>query len=205
MMERNLEQMPADLLAAVVLALAVLLFTLTPLSGLFLRIPIGLLMVLFVPGYVLIAALFPRKGDLDGIERIALSFGLSIAVVPLIGLGLNYTPWGIRLIPVVLSIVAFTLLMAAVAYWRRISLSPEERFSLNLRQWIGSLKDEIRAEGERGWVDKALTIILILSIIASIVALVYVVVTPKEGEKFTEFYILGPGGKAYDYPTEQLS
>jgi uncharacterized membrane protein len=29
-----------------------------------------------------------------------------------------------------------------------------------------------------------------------------VVVTPKEGEKFTEFYILGPGGKAYDYPTE---
>ncbi len=92
MMERNLEQMPADLLAAVVLALAVLLFTLTPLSGLFLRIPIGLLMVLFVPGYVLIAALFPRKGDLDGIERIALSFGLSIAVVPLIGLGLNYTP-----------------------------------------------------------------------------------------------------------------
>jgi len=201
-MERNLEQMPADLLAAVVLALAVLLFTLTPLSGLFLRIPIGLLMVLFVPGYVLIAALFPRKGDLDGIERIALSFGLSIAVVPLIGLGLNYTPWGIRLIPVVISIVAFTLLMAAVAYWRRISLSPEERFSLNLRQWIGSLKDEIRAEGERGWVDKALTIILILSIIATIVALVYVVVTPKEGEKFTEFYILGPGGKAYDYPTE---
>lgn len=204
MMERNLEQMPADLLAAVVLALAVLLFTLTPLSGLFLRIPIGLLMVLFVPGYVLIAALFPRKGDLDGIERIALSFGLSIAVVPLIGLGLNYTPWGIRLIPVVISIVAFTLLMAAVAYWRRISLSPEERFSLNLRQWIGSLKDEIRAEGERGWVDKALTIILILSIIASIVALVYVVVTPKEGEKFTEFFILGESGKAADYPTRLL-
>jgi uncharacterized membrane protein len=201
-MERNLEQMPADLLAAVVIALAVLLFTLTPLSGLFLRIPIGLLMVLFVPGYVLIAALFPRKGDLDGIERIALSFGLSIAVVPLIGLGLNYTPWGIRLIPVVISIVAFTLLMAAVAYWRRISLSPEERFSLHLRQWIDSIKNEIREEGERGWVDKALTIILILSIIASIVALVYVVVTPKEGEKFTEFYILGPGGKAYDYPTE---
>ena len=201
-MNRDLESLPADLLAAAIMALAVLLFTLTPLSGLVLRIPIGLLMVLFVPGYVLIAALFPRAGDLDGIERIALGFGLSIAVVPLIGLGLNYTPWGIRLIPVVISISAFTLLMAAAAYWRRTSLPAEERFSLHLRQWTDSLKEEIRAEGERSWVDKALTVILILSIIASVAALVYVVVTPKEGEKFTEFYILGPGGKAYDYPTE---
>ena len=201
-MNRDLESLPADLLAAAIMALAVLLFTLTPLSGLVLRIPIGLLMVLFVPGYVLIAALFPRAGDLDGIERIALGFGLSIAVVPLIGLGLNYTPWGIRLIPVVISISAFTLLMAAAAYWRRKSLPPEERFSIHLRQWTDSLKEEIRAEGERSWVDKALTVILILSIIASVAALVYVVVTPKEGEKFTEFYILGPGGKAYDYPTE---
>ena len=30
---------------------------------------------------------------------------------------------------------------------------------------------------------------------------VYVIVTPKEGEKFTEFYVLGPGGMAEDYPT----
>jgi len=200
-MDRGLKNIPADLLGAAMMALAALLFTLTPLSGLFLRVPIGLLMVLFVPGYVLIAALFPRREDLDGIERIALSFGLSIAVVPLIGLGLNYTPWGIRLLPVVISISAFTLLLAATAHWRRLSLPPEERFFLHLRQWADSLKEEIGREKDRGWVDRALTVILLLSIIASIAALVYVVVTPKEGEKFTEFYILGPGGKAYDYPT----
>ncbi len=29
----------------------------------------------------------------------------------------------------------------------------------------------------------------------------YVIASPKEGEKFTEFYILGPNGKASDYPT----
>jgi uncharacterized membrane protein len=55
--------------------------------------------VLFFPGYVFITALFPEKKELDNLERLALSLGLSIAIVPLIGLLLNYTPWGIRLIP----------------------------------------------------------------------------------------------------------
>ena len=62
------------------------------------------------------------------------------------------------------------------------------------------MKTEILAD-DKGRLDKALTVILIITIIISIAALVYVIVTPKQGEKFTEFYILGPGGKAYDYPT----
>ena len=198
--EKKSERIPADLLAAVILALATLVFTLTPLNNLPVRIPLGLVMVLFVPGYTLIAALFPKIRDLEGIERIALSFGLSIAVVPLMGLALNYTPWGIRLVPVVISVVVFTIAMSVAAYWRRMNLPAEERFSIQFSEKMGSLKKEILAD-EKGRLDKALTVILILTIIISIAALVYVIVTPKQGEKFTEFYILGPGGKAYDYPT----
>jgi len=67
------------------------------------RLTLGLALVLLFPGYTLISALFPKAKDLDVIERVALSFGLSIAIVPLIGLILNYTPWGIRLYPVLIS------------------------------------------------------------------------------------------------------
>lgn len=190
-----------DLVAAVLLSILVLVFTLVPpLDSLPVRVPLGLLMVLFLPGYTLIAALFPKKEDLDGIERVALSFGMSIAVVPLIGLALNYTPWGIRLTPVVISLVVFTVAMSAAAYVRRLNLPPEERFALELGKDWDLIKKEVSGD-DKSRLDKALTVILIITIIISISALIYVIVTPKQGEKFTEFYILGPGGKAYDYPT----
>jgi len=47
-----------------------------------------------------------------------------------------------------------------------------------------------------------LSIVLIIAIILAIAMTVYVIVTPKQGEKFTEFYILGPEGMADDYPTD---
>ncbi len=43
---------------------------------------LGLLPIIFLPGYSLIAALFPGKTIRTGSERIALSFRLNIAVVP---------------------------------------------------------------------------------------------------------------------------
>ncbi|RLM60002.1 DUF1616 domain-containing protein, partial [Halorubrum sp. Atlit-26R] len=70
------------------------------------------------------------RSGIDGIERVALSFGLSIAVVPLIGLVLNFTPWGIRLVPVVTAVAGFTLGCVAVAARRRWALPPDERFAV---------------------------------------------------------------------------
>jgi uncharacterized membrane protein len=196
---------PGDLLAAALLAIFTLFFTLLPpLASLPVRVPLGLIMVLFLPGYALIAVLFPRKDDLDGIERVALSFGLSIAVVPLIGLGLNYTPWGIRLTPVVISLVFFTIIMDVVAFFRRSTMTKEDRFNVEFRKGFTALRDELfRDQASR--IDRALTIVLVITILISVCALVYVIVTPKQGEKFTEFYILGPNGKAYDYPTSVVS
>lgn len=201
----RMEKPPGDLLAAALLSILTLFFTLVPqLASLPVRIPLGLVMVLFPPGYTLIATLFPRKEDLDGIERVALSFGLSIAVVPLIGLGLNFTPWGIRLVPVVITLCLFTVLMSVAAHVRRSAIVQEDRFSVEFRQGLRAIRGEL-INDRASRIDKALALILVVTIIISVSALVYVVVTPKHGEKFTEFYILGPKGKAYDYPTSVVS
>ncbi|GEA14638.1 hypothetical protein E308F_08800 [Moorella sp. E308F] len=173
---------------ALVLALIILLGGPQPL-----RVALGLPFVLFLPGYCLIAALFPRQGDLDGIERIALSFGLSIAVVPLIGLGLNYTPWGIRLYPILISLLIWILGLSALGLTRRRRLPPEERFTIAL---------ELKPPAWRALtpLDRVLSIVLIAAIIFAVGSIVYVVKTPKVGERFTEFYILGPSGNAEGYP-----
>jgi len=99
---------------------SVVIITIPPLNGTPLRAVVGFPLVLFLPGYSLVSALFPGKDGLDLIEMIALSIGLSICIVVFIGLGLNYTPWGIRLGPVLLVLSVFTLIGTAVSALRRM-------------------------------------------------------------------------------------
>jgi len=91
----------------------------------YVRYVLGSVFVLYLPGYTFIKALFPTQvpfktssENLDSIERVALSVGMSIALVPLTGLFLNYTPWGIRTTPVTLSLLALTLIFATAAMIR---------------------------------------------------------------------------------------
>jgi len=81
------------------------------------RYVLGSIFVLFLPGYSLIKALFPTR-ELDNIERLALSIGMSLALVPITGLLLNYTPWGIRTTPVTLSLLTLTTAFATAAIIR---------------------------------------------------------------------------------------
>jgi uncharacterized membrane protein len=188
------QEKPYDLLAVVVFSLFLVIAVAVSGEGA-VRITLGLIFILFLPGYALIAALFPSGKSIDWIERLALSFGLSIAVTPLIGLMLNYTPWGIRLEPIVASITLFIFAMCGIAYFRRMKLPVDERLSLSVNLGVPEWK-------EYSWLDKALTVGLVIAIIASLSVMVYAFTVPKTGEKFTEFYILDVNGTAGDYPTE---
>jgi uncharacterized membrane protein len=159
-----------------------------------LRIILGIPFLLFFPGYTLLAALFPKKEGMSGIDRLALSFGLSIVIVPLIGLILNYTPWGIRLEPILYSVASFILVTSIIAWLRQRSLTENERytteFQVTMLGW------------GQGGQDKVLTITLVIVILGLLGTIGYFIAKPGVGETFTEFYILGQGGKAVNYPLE---
>jgi uncharacterized membrane protein len=192
-------RLPSDLLIILIWNILTAIFILTPfLSETIFRTILGIPMVLFIPGYVLIAALFPKKSDLDGIERIALSFGLSIAVVPLLGLILNFT-FGIKLLPVLFILCVFTSILIIVAAYRRDIISPKERFIVPFYRVHELIEEEFILTKNK--TDRILTVILIFSISIAIGVLFFVITTPKMGESFTEFYILGSEGKADNYPT----
>lgn len=189
----------ADLFIIIICSLLLVPLALFTSGGL--RITLSLAFVLFFPGYILIAALFPAKGRLDGIERVALSFGLSLAVVPLIGLVLNFTPWGIRFEPILFSLLGFILAMSGAALYRRAKLLPEELFAVD----FGNAFSRMTANWAslRRW-DRLLTILLVVTGIGTIGTVAYAIQTPRAAETFTEFYILGSGGKAVDYPREVI-
>jgi len=198
------KRIPVDLAVCYVWLIVAILAIFVPyVNESFLRILFGLPVVLFIPGYTLIAALFSKKSDIDGIERIALSFGLSIAVVPLIGLALNYTPWGIRLDPIVISLAVFTVAMGIIAQYRRALLPLEDRFEVPFPAIRKAVVAEFFPE-KSSRLDRVLSIILLFAIVAAVTTTVYVIVIPKEGEKFTEFFILGEKQKAADYPTSLI-
>lgn len=184
-----------DLAAVVIASLIVTILAILGEGAL--QIVLGLLFTLFFPGYTLIAALFPKNDDLDHTQRLALSFGLSIAVVPLIGLIINYTPWGINLFTVLFAVFVFIVITATIALVRRRRLPVDRRFQVNFQNMANWFSN---GWGARSNLDKIIRVILILAIVGMIGALVYMVQTPQIKGQYTEFYIFGPEGKAENYP-----
>jgi len=119
--------------------------------------------------------------------------------VPLIGIALNWTPLGITVYSSLVSLLLFTSILSTLGLYRRRGLPYDERFQPLINFGPSSIFGWWR-EGDR-W-RKALTVTLVLTLFAPIATLTYLIAKPKVGTELTEFYILGPQGKADDYPRE---
>ena len=192
------KKIPLDLLIILIWSIVTFVFTIIPAfeNGI-IRIVLGMPMVLFIPGYVLISLLFPKKGYLESIERIALSFGMSIAIVPLLGFLLNFT-FGITQVSVLFILYIYSTVIALVAIYRRNKLSEDQMFSIR----FDDIYENIRGLRPKSGTDSILAVIFIVTIILAVGIVYFVVASPRTGERFTEFYVLNSSEKADNHQTE---
>lgn len=149
------------------------------------RIGLGLVVVLAAPGYVLMNALFPGRTDIDGVERLALTLGLSIASVPPIGLILDALPWGIRLAPIAVAMTVWVAVFALLAGWRRARMTTESAFEI---PW-----------GTSSFWQGAGLAAFVMAVLLGVPALA---VALRPDDRYTEFYVLGATGQLQDYPRD---
>ncbi len=160
-----------------------------------LRIILGFLCLIFFPGYTLLSALFPRQGEIGTLERIALSLGASIAIVPIIGFVLNFSPWGVRLVPILVSVGVFILIMSVTGFLRQQLLPREMRLGVPLKaEW---------ASWQRMTEIKKVLVIggFLAAIVVISLTLSFTMALPQK-QSPTEFYILNAEGEAGNYPRQ---
>lgn len=156
-----------------------------------LRAFLGFGFILFVPGYFLHLAIFPSNDRPDIPERLALSFGLSLAHIPLLALAMDSAGIPLRLPQIAAAEALVIVGLGALSWWRRRRLPDARRFTWTIRPPAELWADRV---GRVGVIVIGAAALLALIVSIGIVAL------PRPGEFFTEFYILGEQGQAADFP-----
>lgn len=216
-----------DLVAVAGLVALVNLVVFRPgIDGTVFRVVLGTAFVLFVPGYVLLAALFPGAGrsptdhdralddpvslfdqpraerTIDGLERAALSFALSIALVPLLVFGLLLSPFAFGPVPVTVTLTVWTALLTPVAALRRFRLPPRQRFRVPVWRWLAA-RTRLMAGADSRF-EAVLNVGLVAVVVLALGTSAFAVAAPPAGEQYTEFYVTtanGEGNLSFsDYP-----
>lgn len=181
------------------------------------RTAVGLLGVLFAPGYALSAALFPRERaggftGLDGriddagtvtvVERLVLAVGLSVCLVPLLGIGLSYAPTGVRPAALLAVVGYATVTLVSIAVARRAMVAPENRFNPRFVVSLVAAANRLGTRAARGPTIRAesvLSALVIVGLIAAASGIGVAVIGAGEGERFTEFYLVTEDPETGEY------
>jgi len=81
-------------------------------------------LLLFAPGFAVTWTLFPSKQQQSNLNRLALTIAISLFLVPVIGLVLNYSVIGIQSSPVALIVGAMTEGFLFVGAYREFTMIP---------------------------------------------------------------------------------
>ena len=212
---------PVDAPLVVLYTVAVVTLVLSRPSGIVgeLRALIALPLLLFLPGYALLAVLYPGRWRATGTaseratalnregiswgERAAFSFAASLALIPLLAVLLSIARVPLDPVPITLSLAAVTVLGIVVGVLRRLQLPPGQRLRIPVRKAGEALRESTVAAPTRG--GALLNVVLLVAVIAALTGLAYGLVAPPDGGGHTEAALLTEDGEdlvAANYTTE---
>lgn len=174
-----------DLACAAAIAVTSLLLADAPT---FVRLPIGLIAVLFAPGYALTSLLITPDEQVDRIEQVGLSLGLSLAMIATGAFFLDRLSGGLVPGSIRGLVVGSTLVLvfaAAIRRRRRQAITPPLS-SAPLRRRISRAVRFTQA-------------ILVANVLVAVLA--YTIALGSPTATPTAFYLLSPDGQIGDYPT----
>lgn len=185
----------------VVLAASVILVS----DSLVWRLLIGGPLLVFVPGYSLLAVLFPRSGTqpnkasvrspniifrsrrLRLRDRVVLAIGMSVTLIPILGIVLAATGLQFTRLTVVGTLSMFTVCCVLSGIGRRLQVPPEQRFRLPIDQWTSDARSFLFGGN---LVDSGINLFLVGSILIGLGTAGYAVAVPQQDTEFTSFALL---------------
>ncbi len=221
-------QVPVDLSVVNLYVVATaLVITVLPADATTVRPIVVLPLIVFVPGYVLVAFLFPRRhslperfrtfseervtdetaGYIDLVERGALGFGVSVALVPILALGISVAGFDLSTRNILGTLVAFAVIGSVLAAFRRFRVAPKQRFTLPVRRWFVGLHGALTGAGSV--TGTVLNVALVLSVIIALGTLGGAVTSPADGQATSEITLLTENGSgdlvSEGYPSQFTS
>lgn len=195
-------------------------------------------LVLFYPGYAFVAAVFPRTGsgndgdrepaavipepargrlELGTVERVVVSVAASVAIVPAVAAVANFTPYGIRLHPILAILVALTILLTVLAYARQRQVPVSERCGVTtlgtgasfVKRYLSRDRSFVSSGlpfGVNSRRGQLLNVLLVLSVVFFLGSVGAASQLSTQGQTFTEFYVVTENETgayvAQDFPQE---
>lgn len=181
------------------------------------RIPLGLMMVGFIPGYLLSIVLFPEKiqidqdydtietdrismllfpenfdisdpaRGIDGPERLVISIGFSLTITMVTVLLLHLSGVGVYLLPALLVLNGFVLTAVILVAYRRASSPSARVYTPDSTQ---AIIDSCKGLISFEGVDRLLLVVLIVMTLIVSVGTGFTILNPGPDDQYTEFYLL---------------
>lgn len=207
----RLGRVPGDALVVLAIAFAGTAGVLVLPAGSPIRVALGLPLLFFLPGYALLAVCFPgrhdesgrrvsssgpagvtRRGTVTLPERLALSVGLSVALVPVVGLVLVAAP--VATTPAVIAAALTAVVVVGMA--RRLLSPARNRYRAPVRGGVSTMVEFVVAPDSVR--TRVLNVAVLVVAVLAVVALAGALVSPPQDEAYTDVALVTEDGSG-DY------